>query len=90
MRTLASIHESALHPSHFSLTFHLYGAMIGARVAGEEVAPKARVDKLMGVSLKYEEEFLMDRGDEEHSCNAICLLWPGVLEKRVGDPSIKL
>ena len=70
---LASIHESALHPSHLALPFRLYGAMIGARVASEGVASKARVDKLMEMSPKYEE--ILDgswrrRAFKYQSCNA--------------------
>eukprot|EP00984_Skeletonema_dohrnii_P034054 scaffold32884_cov67-Skeletonema_dohrnii-CCMP3373.AAC.2 len=40
--------------------------MIGARVAGEEVAPKAKVDRLVEMALKYEEN-IMEHGNEEHS-----------------------
>lgn len=93
-RMLASTHESALHLSHLSLPFRLYGAMIGARVAGEEVAPKAKVDRLIEMSLKYEGE-IMERGHEEHSSInrvmlAMCLLCPGALGKRADDPTIIL
>lgn len=93
-RMLASIHESALHPSHLSLPFRLYGAMIGARVAGEEVAPKAKVDRLVEMALKYEEN-IMEHGNEEHSSInrvmlAVCLLCPGAVGKRAGDPTISL
>ena len=93
-RMLAATHESALHPSHLSLPFRLYGAMIGARIAGEEVAPKAKVDRLIEMSLRHEEN-IMERGGEEHSSInrvmlAMCLLCPGVLAKRADDPTIVL
>lgn len=93
-RALASIHESALHPSHLSLPFRLYGAIIGARVAGEAVAPKNKVDELVTMSLRYQEK-AMESGYEEHSSInrvmlATCLLCPGVLAIRSGDPTISL
>jgi hypothetical protein len=95
LKMLASIHRSALHPSHLSLPFRLYGAMIGARVAGEKVAPKEKVDKLVEMSLEYENNAMERDGNEEHSSInrvmlAMCLLCPGVLGKRAGDPTISL
>jgi hypothetical protein len=91
---LASLRHRALHPSHLSLPFRLYGAMIGARVAGEKVAPAAVVDQLIQLSLEHEEA-AEARGFEEHSSInrvmlAMCLLSPGALGRRDGDPLISL
>ena len=69
--------------------------MIGARVAGEEVAPKAKVDGLVEMALKYEENIMEHGSNEEHSSInrvmlAVCLLCPGAVGKRAGDPTISL
>jgi len=65
-QTLASLRRSALHPSHLSLPFRLYGAMIGARVAGDAVAPPDQVDELVELSLQHEAAAEAS-GYEEHS-----------------------
>ena len=93
-RSLAALHERALDPSHLSLPFRLYGAMIGARIAGNSVAPPKEVDKLIQMSLDYEAR-AEKRGIEEHSSInrvmlAMCLLCPGVLARRPMDPLITL
>ena len=63
---LAALQASALHPSHLSLPFRLYGAILGARIGGAVVASPQRVDELIVKSLKHEKE-AMARGSEEHS-----------------------
>lgn len=68
-RALHSLHGSALHPSHLSLPFRMYGAMIGARVAssgGAMLAPSDDVDRLVEMSLEREAK-AMASGREEHS-----------------------
>ena len=88
---LASVASSALHPSHMSLPFRLYGAMIGARTAG--IGPST--DKLIEKALEYEKH-AEARGYEEHSSInrvmlAMSLLCPGsALDRQLGDPLIKL
>lgn len=93
-KVLASIHKSALHPSHLSLPFRLYGAMIGAKLAGDAVAPSEQVDELIKLSLAYEEK-AAKKGFEEHSSInrvmlAMCLLCPGALGRRPNDPKISI
>jgi hypothetical protein len=93
-RALASLQSSALDPSHLSLPFRLYGAMIGARIAGEAVAPPSKVDKLIKLSLAHEAHAAA-RGLEEHSSInrvmlAMCLLCPGALGKLPTDPIVQL
>lgn len=93
-RALAKLQSSALHPSHLSLPFRLYGAMIGARVAGERVAPPGGVDRLVELSLQHEARAAA-RGHEEHSTInrvmlAMCLLCPGALGRRPGDPTVTI
>ena len=63
---LASLQARAVHPSHLSLPFRLYGALMGAKIAGAAVASPQRVDELIIKSLKHEKE-AMERGYEEHS-----------------------
>lgn len=65
-RALASLHKRALDPSHMSLPFRLYGAMIGARIAGDNVAPPSKVDELVDLSLRHQGQAIA-RGHEEHS-----------------------
>lgn len=91
-QALASLQSSALHPSHLSLPFRLYGAIIGARIGGEQVASPRIVDKLMEMSIEYEANAAA-RGNEEHSSInrvmlAMTLLCPGILERRPGDPLV--
>ena len=90
--SLHSIHSEALHPSHLSLPFRLYGAMIGARIGGEKVAPSKTVDELVRMSLAHERKV---HGAEEHSTInrvmlAMCLLCPGALGRQPQDPFIDL
>lgn len=94
-RTLASLQSSALDSSHFSLPFRLYGAILGARVAGERVAPQEKIDELMEMALQHENRIIATGGTEAHSSInrvmlAMCLLCPGALGRRSGDPWIKL
>jgi hypothetical protein len=89
---LKSLHRSALHQSHLSLPFRLYGAIMGAKVTS--VAPINLVDKLVDLSLQHEQE-AMRQGDEEHSSInrvmlAMCLLSPGSLGRRPTDPLLRL
>ena len=91
---LKQLQSSALHPSHLSLPFRLYGAMIGARTAGESVASQETVDKLVELSLQHEARAAAT-GMEEHSTInrvmlAMCMLCPGALEKRPGDPLVTI
>ena len=93
-RVLASIHKSALHHSHLSLPFRLYGAMIGAKIAGDAVAPSEKVDELVELSLVHEDN-AAKRGYEEHSSInrvmlAMCLLCPGALGRQQNDPTISI
>lgn len=93
-RVLASIHQNALHTSHLSLPFRLYGAMIGAKLAGDAVAPSEKVDELIELALTHEEN-AAKRGFEEHSSInrvmlAMCLLCPGALGRRPNDPTISI
>lgn len=91
---LKSLASSALHPSHLSLPFRLYGAMIGARIAGESVAPQDAVDQLVQLSLKHEARAAAIGVEEHSSINrvmlAMCMLCPGVLGKQEGDPTITI
>eukprot|EP00957_Ditylum_brightwellii_P084003 6385233-Ditylum_brightwellii.AAC.1 len=95
-RSLALIQSSALHPSHLSLPFRLYGAMIGARVAGKDVlAPHETVERLIHMSLEFEAQTAAAKEREEHSSInrvmlAMCLLCPGALGRRPNDPIIKI
>jgi hypothetical protein len=90
---LRAAHSRALHPSHLSLPFRLYGAMIGARVAGEAVAPPSLVDELVGLSVEHEQK-MAGRYEEHSSINrvmlAMCLLCPGALARRDEDPLLSL
>jgi hypothetical protein len=91
-QALASLQARALHPSHLSLPFRLYGAMIGARLVGDKVTPSKAVDELIELSLKHEE---CVQGYEEHSTInrvmlAMCLLCPGALGRRPNDPLLHL
>ena len=91
-QALASLQASALHPLHLSLPFRLYGAMIGARLAGDKVAPSKTVRDLIELSLKHEEKV---KGHEEHSTInrvmlAMCLLCPGALGRQPNDPLVQL
>jgi hypothetical protein len=93
-RALASLQSSALDPSHLSLPFRLYGAMIGARIAGEAVAPQRKIDKLIELSLQHEARAAA-KGFEEHSSInrvmlAMCMLCPGALGKLPTDPTVRL
>jgi hypothetical protein len=92
---LASLASSALAPYHLSLPFRLYGAILGARVAGESVASPAIVDDLIKLSLEHEKEAKASGFEEHSSINrvmlAMCLLTPGgVLDRQPGDPLIRL
>lgn len=93
-QVLASIHKSALHPSHLSLPFRLYGAMIGAKLAGDAVAPSEKVDELITLSLAHEEKAAKSGNEEHSSINrvmlAMCLLCPGALGRQPNDPTISI
>lgn len=93
-RVLASIHKSALHPSHLSLPFRLYGAMIGAKLAGDAVAPSEKIDELIKLSLAHEEKAAKSGYEEHLSINrvmlAMCLLCPGALGRQPNDPTISI
>ena len=86
--TLYTLQDRALHPSHLSLPFRLYGAIIGARIAS--IAPQ-KVDSLVEMSLAHEARVA---GREEHSSInrvmlAMCLLSPGALGRRNDDPLVE-
>jgi len=91
---LKSLQSSALHSSHLSLPFRLYGAMIGARVAGESVASQDTVDQLVELSLKHERRASASGVEEHSSINrvmlAMCMLCPGALGKKPNDPVIAI
>lgn len=91
---LKSLQSSALHPSHLSLPFRLYGAMIGARIAGETVAPQHKVDELVELSLQHEARAAASGSEEHSSINrvmlAMCMLCPGALGKQPNDPVISI
>jgi hypothetical protein len=93
---LATTHPNVLDEAHLlSLPFRLYGAMIGARVAGENVAPTDKVDTLIQESKSREIEAMSRGTKEEHSSInrvmlAMCMLCPGALGRRSGDPLITL
>lgn len=92
---LASLATSALAPYHLSLPFRLYGAILGARLAGDSVASPKLVRELLQQSLAHEKQ-AEARGFEEHSSInrvmlAMCLLSPGgVLDRRPEDPLVRL
>jgi hypothetical protein len=86
---LKPLASRALDPSHMSLPFRLYGAMIGARIAGWE---NQKVDALEEQALAYEARVA---GHEKHSSInrvmlAMCLLCPGTLGRRTNDPMVKI
>ena len=86
---LKPLSSRALHASHMSLPFRLYGAMIGARIAGWE---SAKVSALEEQAVAYEARVA---GREEHSSInrvmlAMCLLCPGALGRRTNDPMVKI
>jgi hypothetical protein len=96
LRLLAS---KALHTSHLSLPFRLYGAMIGASVDGHLI-PRDTLEKLKEVCTRYQfkemEKSSSDEGyEEEHSAInrvmlAMVLLSPGALKRREGDPVVEI
>ena len=79
---LRAFSQSALHSSHMSLPFRLYGAMIGARIQGEKVIKDpATVDRLIQMAVEYENRYIDNPGriEEQHSSInrvmlAMCLL----------------
>lgn len=91
---LKSLQSSALHPSHLSLPFRLYGAMIGARIAGESVVAPQVVDQLVELSMKHEARAAASGMEEHSSINrvmlATCLLCPGALAKQPNDPIVTI
>eukprot|EP00429_Kryptoperidinium_foliaceum_P076970 CAMPEP_0176227788 /NCGR_PEP_ID=MMETSP0121_2-20121125/22941_1 /TAXON_ID=160619 /ORGANISM="Kryptoperidinium foliaceum, Strain CCMP 1326" /LENGTH=253 /DNA_ID=CAMNT_0017567065 /DNA_START=14 /DNA_END=774 /DNA_ORIENTATION=- len=94
-RALAALAPRVLRASRLpSLPFRLYGAMIGARVAGEEVAQASVVDGLVEAALAHEAQ-AEEAGYEEHSSInrvmlAMCILAPGALGRQVGDPTVRM
>jgi hypothetical protein len=95
--TLALTHPIVLDEVHLSLPFRLYGALIGARIGGEKVAPTKKVDALIQVSKSREIEAISlghSRREEHSSINrvmlAMCMLCPGALGRRSNDPLIML
>jgi hypothetical protein len=92
--SLKSLQSSALHPSHLSLPFRLYGAMIGARIGGESVAHQDRVNQLVELSLKHEGRAAASGVEEHSSINrvmlAMCLLCPGALGRQPNDPVVTI
>lgn len=84
----------ALHSSHLSLPFRLYGAMIGARIAGESVASQQKVDQLVSLSLRHEARAAASGMEEHSSINrvmlAMCLLCPGALGIQPSDPLVTI
>jgi hypothetical protein len=86
---LKPLSSRALHASHMSLPFRLYGAMIGARIAGWE---SAKVSALEEQAVAYEARVA---SREDHSSInrvmlAMCLLCPGALGRRKNDPMVKI
>ena len=99
---LRKVAPGALHPSHLSLPFRLYGALIGALVVpssavGNKVSPEY-LQQLTELCVKYQlDEIKKESGryEEEHSSInrtmlAMALLSPGVLKRRDSDPLVKL
>ena len=92
---LVSLHSHALHISHLSLPFRLYGAMIGAQIVGANIiAPTVDMNHLIEQCMAYEANAIQ-RGYEEHSSInrvmlATVLLCPGCLKRRPNDPSLNL
>jgi len=96
---LAKLQSTVLDPYHLALPFRLYGALMGARIGGRNVAPTEKVNQLIGLSLTHEKEAMESSSTgaslEEHSSiNRVmlttCLLSPGSLGRQPGDPVIKL
>ncbi len=98
-RALASLQSIALDQSNISLPFRLYGAMIGARLAGRDVVPERTVKQLIDMSIAHEKKAMETLSNEEdHSCInrvmlAMCMLsgkGKGALARKTGDPLITL
>lgn len=104
---LRALHSRALHPHHItSLPFRLYGAMIGARLAGPSVAQPSLVDELVELAWRHELQYIRNstaapgpvpaqKNVEHHSSInrvmlAMCLLCPGALRKTRDDPVVRL
>ena len=98
---LRKMAPGALHPSHLSLPFRLYGALIGALVVpssaiGNKLSPEY-LQQLVEVCVNYQfDEVQKESGryEEEHSSInrtmlAMALLSPGVLKRRDSDPLVQ-
>ena len=90
MNALASTYPNVVNKSHLSLPFRLYGALIGAKIAGKNVVPIEKVDALIELSKSHEFEFLSKNDNEEHSSInqvmlAMCMLCPGSLGRKSSD-----
>lgn len=99
---LQRLAPNILDPSHLSIPFRLYGAMMGARLMTSDgsgattytnnVTLQQKVDKLVALSLQHEARVA---GREEHaSINrvmlAMVMLCPGTLGKRPDDPLVSI
>lgn len=93
-QALSSLSMQALHPSHLSLPFRLYGAIIGARLAGPALASPDIVDRLVELSLQHQAQALAGGHEEHSSINrvmlAMCLLCPGALARKRDDPVLNV
>jgi hypothetical protein len=95
---LAKLQSTVLDPYHLALPFRLYGALMGARIGGRNVAPTEKVNQLIELSLTHEKEVMESAGigksvEEHSSINrvmlATSLLSPGSLGRQPGDPILK-
>lgn len=92
---LAATHFHVLDEAHLSLPFRLYGALIGARIGGEMVAPTDKVENLVELSIFHEVKAISGEIKEEHSSInrvmlAMCLLCPGTLGRKPTDPVLDI
>jgi hypothetical protein len=92
---LISLHSHALHISHLSLPFRLYGAMIGAQIVGADIiAPTVDMNSLIERCMMYEANAIQQVSEDHSSINrvmlATVLLSPGCLKRQPNDPLLNL
>lgn len=98
LRNLAS---AALDPSHISLPFRLYGALIGATVSNEVLVSPEELERLRRVCIRHQFRQLEKartsngRYHEDHAAInrvmlAVALLGPGTLRRTEDDPLVQL
>jgi hypothetical protein len=101
MNQLRNLASAALDPSHISLPFRLYGALIGATVSSEVLVSPEELEQLRQFCIQHQfrqmEKTMTSDGryHEDHAAInrvmlAVALLGPGTLRRTEDDPMVQL